>query len=66
MQQLGIDIAKEKFDVALVVDPAADTVRFKTKSFSNDLAGFQRLMSWLGTRAAGPVHACMEATGFGL
>lgn len=63
MQQLGIDIAKEKFDVALVVDPAADTVRFKTKSFSNDLAGFQRLMSWLGTRAAGPVHACMEATG---
>jgi transposase len=63
MQQLGIDIAKEKFDVALIVDPDADVARFKQKSFSNDTAGFERLISWMATRVKGEVHVCMEATG---
>ncbi len=58
MIALGIDIAKRKFDVALLVEG-----KFKTKVFTNDAPGFSALLKWLNTRAACPVHACMEATG---
>jgi transposase len=37
--------------------------KFKTKVFTNDAPGFSALLKWLTTRAASPVHACMEATG---
>jgi len=63
MQQLGIDIAKDKFDVALVIDANADPIRFKMKSFSNSIGGFAKLTDWIGAKASGPVHVCMEATG---
>jgi len=52
MQQLGIDIAKDKFDVALVIDANADPIRFKMKSFSNSIGGFAKLTDWIGAKAS--------------
>jgi len=58
MIHLGIDIAKLKFDVALLAQG-----KFKTKVFANDSAGISACLKWLGTHADGPVHTCLEATG---
>ena len=58
MIYLGIDIAKRKFDVALLVNG-----KFKTKVFVNEARGFRSLLAWLDKYAAEPVHACLEATG---
>lgn len=58
MKHLGIDIAKGKFDVALLVG-----AKFKTKVFANDRAGFEALFKWLDKHAGEMVHAVMEATG---
>lgn len=58
MTHLGIDIAKRKFDVALLKQG-----KFKTKVFANDASGIQGLLAWLSTHAGSPVHACLEATG---
>lgn len=55
---LGIDIAKAKFQAALLV---ADKVRHKT--FPNTAPGFQQLAEWLHRHAVAGVHACLEATG---
>lgn len=55
---LGIDIAKRKFDCALLVQE-----RFRSKVFENNLSGIQMCVSWIARHAAGPVHACIEATG---
>lgn len=55
---LGIDIAKAKFQVALLVD---DKIRHKT--FVNTPTGFQQLAEWLHRHAGAAVHACLEATG---
>jgi len=55
---LGIDIAKNKFDVALLKDG-----KYKTKSFDNKPAGFSALALWLGQRGGDAARACMEATG---
>jgi transposase len=55
---LGIDIAKEKFDVSLRKEG-----KFRDQSFQNDKAGFEKLMKWLTKQAIEQVHACMEATG---
>jgi transposase len=55
---LGIDIAKRKFDVALLVGE-----KFKSKVFSNDTAGFAALAGWLTKQGVATVHACLEATG---
>ena len=63
MQQLGIDIAKDKFDVALIVDASADPVKFRQRSFSNNGAGFEGLLRWVEAKAVDAVHVCMEATG---
>lgn len=59
MMILGIDIAKEKFDVALYQDKH----RRATGQFTNNLAGFKKLRQWLKNQAAEPVWACLEATG---
>jgi transposase len=56
---LGIDIAKAKFQVALLL--ASDKVRHK--SYPNTVAGFQQLATWLQQHAVTRVHACLEATG---
>mgnify|MGYP003386836628 CR=1 FL=1 len=55
---LGIDIAKHKFDVALMVQ-----TKFKYKVFENNPAGFNALAEWLKKQKVMHVHACMEATG---
>jgi transposase len=59
---LGIDIAKDKFDVALIT---ADG-RPKTGVFANDTAGFEKLVAWLTKQfATDPtvIAAGLEATG---
>lgn len=61
VQCLGIDVSKDKFDVALLVDES-NLEKFKQKSFSNDADGFGRLIIWLNARASEPVHFGMEAT----
>jgi transposase len=54
---LGIDIAKQKFDVALLSDG-----KTKHKTCKNSAEGFEALMSWLEKQGIQKVHACMEAT----
>ncbi len=56
---LGIDVAKAKFDVALLLP----TGKFKSKVFTNDASGFGKLDAWLGKQGVAKMHACMEATG---
>jgi transposase len=55
---LGIDIAKQKFDVALNWNS-----RRRAKVFRNDAEGWQALLRWLKDLGADQVHACLEATG---
>ena len=55
---LGIDVAKETFDVALL--GSEQTWR---GHFTNDKGGFSKLGRWLKKRKAEAVHACMEASG---
>ncbi len=59
MLLLGIDIAKDKFDAALLLDSG----KYKTKVFANTASGFAHLQQWLCSHQALHVHACMEATG---
>lgn len=55
---LGIDIAKRKFDCALLQDE-----RFRTKVFDNNISGIEACVQWVTRHASLPVHACLEATG---
>jgi transposase len=55
---LGIDIAKRKFDCALLLQE-----RFRTKVFDNNASGIEACVNWIARHAATPVHACLEATG---
>jgi len=55
---LGIDIGKQKFEVALLVNG-----KIKSKAVKNSKEGFATLSAWLKKHNAGRVHACMEATG---
>jgi transposase len=59
-QVLGIDIAKETFDVCLMV-----AEKMWKATFENQPAGFKKLQQWVSkhTQAGETVHACMEATG---
>lgn len=56
---LGIDIAKAKFNVTLVLN---DGTR-RRKACPNTPVGFQELAMWLRRHGATRVHACLEATG---
>lgn len=58
MATLGIDVAKNKFQAALLKDE-----KYKSKSFDNKITGFVALLAWLKQREPGQVHVCMEATG---
>jgi len=58
LMQLGIDLAKRKFDVALL-----NQGKYKTRVFDNTPAGYEQLLSWLNKQDALTAHACMEATG---
>ena len=55
---LGIDVAKLKLDVALLI--AGKTI---LKQFDNSPLGFQLLQTWLLSFQLTQVHACLEATG---
>ncbi len=55
---LGIDIAKQKFDVALNWK-----TRRRAKVFRNDAGGWQALLRWLKDLGIDQVHVCLEATG---
>ncbi|WP_166506769.1 IS110 family transposase [Sodalis glossinidius] len=54
---VGIDVASQKFDVAVWKGKAA----YKSKAFSNTPKGFDALKKWL--EPFGDCHICMEATG---
>jgi transposase len=56
---LGIDVAKAKCDVAL--ECGDGKVRHKTVRNTSD--GHADLLAWVTRYVAGPVHACLEATG---
>src|SRR3972149_1070691 len=55
---LGIDVSKEKFDVALLRGS-----KYKHKKFTNSKKGFEELTRWLGKLGVETLHACMESTG---
>ena len=55
---LGIDIAKDTFDVALLRETNS-----LTGTFNNNLKGYCALQKWLEKHKVTSLHACMEATG---
>jgi transposase len=56
---LGIDVAKKKLDVALIMINS----KTLTRKFDNTANGFKLLAGWLASLRIEQVHACMEATG---
>ena len=54
---VGVDIAKLKFDVAVLLD----NQKYKTKKFANTPSGCREFAAWLSR--FGDCHVCMEATG---
>ena len=54
---LGVDIAKRKFDVALLING-----KLKHKVFTNNQEGFEELELWLKKHGANHVHVCLEAS----
>lgn len=58
MHFLGIDVAKQKFDVTL-----RGGVSVQRHSFGNHPDGFKALSDWLAHQGVSELHACMEATG---
>lgn len=55
---LGIDISKDKFDIALYHNEC-----YQTGTFDNNKKGYHSLAKWLKKRQANSVHVCIEATG---
>ena len=55
---LGIDIAKEKFDVTLI-----NGDKKKSKSYQNNRQGFENLVQWVAQQKSDEVNIFMEATG---
>ena len=55
---LGIDMAKETFHVEL-----RHAGRKWSAEFANTAKGIGQLSHWLTKHQAGPIHACLEATG---
>ena len=55
---LGLDISKDSFHVELSVNH-----KLRHRRFANRKEGFAELCVWLAQHKAGPVHACLEATG---
>lgn len=60
MFYLGIDVAKEKLDCALL---DASTNKIKSKVVPNNVAGFGKLREWLSKQEAETPHVVMEPTG---
>jgi transposase len=58
LASLGIDVAKAKFDAALLRDE-----KLAQRTFAMDPAGFAALDGWIREQGVEQVHACLEATG---
>lgn len=56
---LGIDVAKAKFDIALLLNGKIK----KTRVFENNTIGFKALSVWLVKQGVEQLQVCMEATG---
>lgn len=56
---LGIDVAKATLALALRLAGG----KWRHKHVANSAVGHREVLAWLGRHAAGPVHACLEATG---
>jgi transposase len=56
-EYIGVDVAKDKFDVAFCVNN-----RYKHTIYSNDLKGHAKFAEWLAINTTSP-WVCMEATG---
>ncbi len=56
---LGVDIAKQTFNVCLL----DHTGRLQHALFANTRSGFEHLTTWLLERRHGQFHICLEATG---
>jgi len=60
---LGIDISKDKFDVALIDVALLDDERYQLGTFDNSKKGCLSLAKWLKKRQAKSAHVCIEASG---
>lgn len=56
---IGIDIAKHKFDVALLLEGN----NHKLQTFANNLEGFEKLLHWLNEIKDCKFYVCLESTG---
>ena len=56
---LGIDVAKSKFDVALLGQDG----KVRHRTFPNKPEGFSAVRQWLSRQGVEQVQACLEATG---
>lgn len=56
---VGIDVAKAKFDVALLTPEG----KYRSKALPNNSVGYQQFVDWLNQHEAREAHLCMEATG---
>jgi len=56
---VGIDVAKAKFDVALLTPEG----KYRSKVFANNPVGYQQFVDWLSQHVAQEAHLCLEATG---
>lgn len=54
---LGIDVSKNKYDVALL-----NHNKYKHKKFKNNAEGHEQLVSWLNINKVDKLHVCMEST----
>ena len=54
LMTLGIDISKDKLDVALF-----QTGTYRLATFTNDRDGFRRLIRWLKKHKAKGIHVCL-------
>lgn len=56
---VGIDVAKDKLDVALRLP----TGKWRSKVVANGHQGFAALVDWMAKQGVRQAHVCMEATG---
>ena len=56
---IGIDVSKDKLDIALLLDDN----HYQMQTFTNNKQGFRSLRKWLKKRDALACPVCLEATG---
>jgi len=58
LTELGVDVSKARFDVAVEANG-----KTRHRGFPNTPDGFARVLAWLAAFGITRVHACMESTG---